>query len=162
LVIVGTVGIVSCHGAFLEAKADGEMHAGRTERDLSSSWIVWQIDWPGRFYALQNEKTQLYLSKHDVKCVVANRHAAGRSERWTILSGHQYGMPGRVALRAHDGTIMGSDEPGKLTGCGGEVMAADRLDPSVGANDELWPGWWMLKTDVPVVLVENGLAPRRW
>jgi hypothetical protein len=44
-------------------------------------------------------------------------------------------MPWRIALRAHDGTILGTNEPGKFTGCGGEMMAADRIDPSAGAND---------------------------
>jgi hypothetical protein len=70
-------------------------------------------------------------------------------------------MPWRIALRAHDGTILGTNEPGKFTGCGGEMMAADRIDPSAGANDPSWPGWWVLKTDVQVVPVENGLAPTR-
>jgi len=55
-----------------------------------------------------------------------------------------------------------SDPPGIFTGCGGEIMAADRPDPSVGAKDPKWPGWFWLTTVGRVVLVEDGITPAEW
>ena len=138
------------------------MHASKPERGSAESWIIWQIDWNRHVYALQNSATKLYLGKHDVKCVRAQRDQITRAEQWTIMSGDAHGMTGRIAFRAHDGTIMGSNAPGVLGGCGGEIMAADRVDPSVGAKDARWPGWFYLKLEAPMVLVEDGLIEGRW
>jgi hypothetical protein len=162
LVNVGAVGVVSCHGRFLQAFDDGEMHASKSERGDSETWILWQLDWARREYALQNKHTNLFLSKRDVKCVVANKTEVGRTEKWTLVNGDHHHVPGRIAFRAYDGTIMGSHPPGVFTGCGGEIMAADRPDPSVGAKDAKWPGWFSLTTNGRVVLVEDGLAPAEW
>lgn len=162
MVQVGTVGVVSCHGRFLQSYDDGEMHASKQERGDAETWILWQIDWNRREYALQNKKTGLYLSKRDVKCVVASRAEPGLTEKWTLINGDQHHVRGRVAFRAYDGTIMGSHAPGISTGCGGEIMAADRPDPSVGARDERWPGWFSLTTVGRVVLVEDGITQAQW
>ena len=162
MLIVGTVGIVSCHGRFLESYDNGEMHAGKVEQGEAESWILWQIDWLRHEYALQNLKSHKFLSKCDVKCVVANKDAVGITEKWAILKGDPHHVPGRIAFRAYDGTIMGSHAPGVFTGCGGEIMAADRPDPSVGANNQKWPGWCSLQTTGKVVVVEDGLAEAVW
>ena len=160
--IVGTVGVVSCHARFLEAYDNGEIHASKTGRDEAETWILWQIDWLRREYALQSLKTNMFLSKRDVKCVVADQNKVGRKEKWTILNGDQHHVPGRIALRAYDGTIMGSHALSMFTGCGGEIMAADRPDPSVGAKNPKWPGWFSLATTGKVVLVKDGLADANW
>lgn len=162
MLIVGTVGVVSCHGRFLEAYDNGEMHASKTEQGEAESWILWQIDWRRHEFALQNLKTGKYLSKRDVKCVSADKDEVGIKEKWTILKGDAHHVPGRIALRAYDGTILGSHAPGVFTGCGGEIMAADRPDPSVGAKSPKWPGWFSLQTTGKVVLVEDGLAEANW
>jgi len=162
LINVGAVGVVSCHGRFLQAYDDGEMHASKSERSDAETWILWQMDWSRRTYAIQNKRTGLFLSKCDVKSVVSNKTEVGLTEKWTLINGDQYHVPGRVAFRAFDGTIMGSHPPGIVTGCGGEIMAADRPDPSVGAKDPKWPGWFSLATNGRVVLVEDGLAPAEW
>ena len=97
-----------------------------------------------------------------MKCVVACKTEVGLTEKWTLINGDQQHVPGRIALRAYDGTIVGSHPPGIFTGCGGEIMAADRPDPSVGAKDEKWPGWFSLTTVGRVAPVEDGLAPAQW
>ena len=162
MINVGSVGVVSCHGRFLEVLDDGEIHASKTERGDSETWILWQLDWSRREYALQNKHTNLFLSKLDVRCIAATKDHVGRMEKWTLLNGDRHHVPGRIAFRAYDGTIMGSHPPGIYTGCGGEVMAADRPDPSVGAKDGKWPGWFSLTTVGRVVVVEDGLAPAEW
>ena len=162
MVKVGAVGVVNCHGRFMQAYDDGEMHASRDERGDGETWILWQLDWQRRQYAIQNKRTSLYLSKRDVKCVVANKEDVGVTERWTLVNGDQYHVPGRVAFRAYDGTIIGSHAPNSCTGCGGEIMAADRPDPSAGAKDPKWPGWFWLTTVGRVVVVEDGMAPAEW
>ena len=161
MVKLGDVGVVNCHGRYLQAIV-GEIHASKPERGDAETWILWQIDWARQTYALQNRQTRLFLGKPDVKCVTADRDEVGRPEQWVLLSGDRHGVPGRIAFRAHDGTIMGSNPPKVLSGCGGEIMAADRVDPSVGAQNSRWAGWFYLKTQVKVVPVENGLAEARW
>lgn len=162
MVKIGSVGILSCHGRFLEAYDDGEMHASKSERGDAETWYIWQIDWNRHEYALQNKKTGMYMSKRDVKCVATTKTEAGLTEKWTIINGDHHHVPGRIAFRAYDGTILGSHAPGIFTGCGGEIMAADRPDPSVGAKDERWPGWFSMTTIGRVVLVEDGLASANW
>ena len=93
---------------------------------------------------------------------MACKTEVGLTEKWTLINGDQQHVPGRIALRAYDGTIVGSHPPGIFTGCGGEIMAADRPDPSVGAKDEKWPGWFSLTTVGRVAPVEDGLAPAQW
>jgi hypothetical protein len=97
-----------------------------------------------------------------VQCVAADKLEVGIKEKWTILSGNPHHVPGRIALRAYDGTILGSHAPGVFTGCGGEIMAADRPDASVGAKNQKWPGWFSLARTGKVVVVEDGLAEASW
>ena len=162
MVNIGSVGVVNCHGRFLQAYDDGEMHASKQVRGDSETWVLWQLDWSRRQYAIQNKRTGKFLSKSDVKSVISAKTEVGITEKWTLISGDRYHMPGRIAFRAYDGTIMGSHPPGIATGCGGEIMAADRPDPSVGAKDPKWPGWFSLASVGRVVPVEGGLASAEW
>jgi len=162
LFILGTVGVVSCHGRLLESYDNGEMHASSTEHGEAELWILWKIENRLHEYALQNVKTGMFLSKRDVKCVIADKQEVGIKERWTILKGDPHHVPGRIAFRAYDGTILGSHAPGVFTGCGGEIMAADRPDPSVGANNEKWPGWFSLQATRKAVMGEDELVVSAW
>lgn len=159
---IGTVGVVSAHGKFLQAHPDGEMHCSNSYQDSQETWIIYQIDWPKRLYAFQNQYSGHYMCKNDARCVISNRMVVGPWEQWTLLSGDAYGVPGRIAFRAYDGTIMGANPEGDDTDCGGEILAAGSPNLSEGAGNGSWPGWFYLRTLAPVTPIENGLAAATW
>lgn len=131
-------------GRFLQAHSDGETHCSQEGCFKEESWIVVEVNKDANQYALLNWNNKRYLSKftNGAPCATAKGDTVTITETWIALNGAPYGLPNCLAFKsAYDGTVLGANDPGSDTSCGGEVMARDVVDP---INHSDWPGWWQL------------------
>jgi len=133
----------------LQAKDNGETHCSVPETDChkEETWFLLEIDQANHLYALLNYNNQRLLSKftNGSPCATAKvpydpKVEIAMTETWIVMSGRPYGLPNCVAFRsAFDRTVLGANDPGSDTMCGGEVESRDVVDPN---NHWDWPGWW--------------------
>lgn len=147
---LGLVGIKSAWGRYLQAHTDGELHASNERRNEEETWFLIEVDAQRHIYALQNWRTGNYMSKRVNGCAPAVASVISPAEEWRLESGRPYGVANAVILRCvADNTILGTNNPGNDSQCGGEITSRDVWGPGgypIPVNNSSWGGWWVLES----------------
>lgn len=123
--------VKSVWGHYLQAHKDnGEMHASNDNIGSEETWYIVPVDVAHSIYALQNASNGRYMSKKTNGCAPADSIALTASEKWTFISGVQYGVLNGFAFKAADNTLLGANNAGHDTKCGGEVSAEGGGEPA--------------------------------
>lgn len=139
---LGVVRLASVYGHFLQATpSDGIVHADIDTQCEEDAFFLVEVDEAKSEYALINYANRCLLRRHEggrsnhrITCDADDLNTA---QVWRLIPGENYGLPNRVCLRAYDGSVMLTYDPGQSIDI--ENVFAEVMEPRTDAQ---WGGWW--------------------